>query len=118
MFKTIVVGTLLLLIMATAAITATRGGIPQGVPPVSAEWSAKRDQHFAFRVRASANQSTFLSDLFGEFKEAITTTLGVTFVLCFAVGFWKHHQILTERAENEDPGATAEQRLNSDQKRC
>ncbi len=41
-----------------------------------------------------------------QYKELISITFGVTFILCLAVGFWKYHQIQEDQDANESPGVT------------
>lgn len=111
MIKSIFAGALLFLAMVCTAIIVSHS-VPNGSAVggyIAPEQNHAQAHPGSFNDGSSTHVNTD-GEGGGLEENPFVIAVGLTFILSFAIGFWKHHQILEERRATEEATKSAESR--------
>ena len=90
-------------------ISGNSGGYPGGYPGgYSASGQINAHPHPGFAIDGSSTRVNTAGEGGGLEDNPFVIAFGLTFILSFAIGFWKYHQILEERRATEEAAKSAE----------
>ena len=116
MIRSIFTGVLLFVVMVCTAVSVSHpvsqpgsGTGEFGIPASStAIGGVQYSPILSGRTLDGSQHVTTMGDGGGLEENVFVIAFGLTFILCFAVGFWKYHQILEERSAQDEASKRAE----------